>query len=738
MRCFHLVFILWLFISFKSFASKDLMDYIDAFQAQDSDKSAIFEPIEKRWSLEKTSDSKALFLLLEAYKDKTLKPKEALSQIDQALVYGKNLSSFLLIELKLKIFLEKKELRNTSEMKSYVSYLSQHLKDLKKWPKIQKRIELTLLKIYHELADFSAFTELFEAMQHAYSDLEKNMAVNHMAFVNYERLGKQPQSLYYGEKVLSDFPLTKASFEVYKKLSELSCQGSYVFSTKALQLMARNTSLKTGSESLIYQLSFEKLRMPDGKVRFFKPMEQLEFLSKLRMYDKAFERGMQLEQDTSTFKRQEEQKELLFFLAEIAFKLKKFRLSLKYTSKYMEQEEAFHPSATELIADNLAYLGYAKDAFRYYLSANNQSPTDLRKWHIFWHKYKHLPQGEKISLKEPPPPRDKEFPEGSIYWQGKWEAVQGDKTLAEKAFYQISSQTPRSIYSSLIKYGQKNIMQAASENEAKTSYLPSDEEEAAFDRKDLPLLHARLARDLISIGEKSLGRDILLDLSKQNEKLLLNENVFHTFQQADIFSILSRHPILSQKKQKKPDERSFLKLRYPLAFDDIIEPICQKIGLDPFIVYSIMRAESFYEEDALSWVGAKGLMQIMPYTAIRIAEQIKDTDFDVTSLSDPMINIAYGSWYLRELIEVFDSNLPLVIAAYNAGPDNVFAWMEKCMNCSLDEMIESISYKETRKYVKNVLSNYLTYKELYEQNPMPILIQNPMKKISLTKKSKIF
>jgi soluble lytic murein transglycosylase len=127
-----------------------------------------------------------------------------------------------------------------------------------------------------------------------------------------------------------------------------------------------------------------------------------------------------------------------------------------------------------------------------------------------------------------------------------------------------------------------------------------------------------------------------------------------------------------------------------------------------------MRAESLYRKDAISPVGALGLMQVMPETGRNLASLMGDKDFNPRSLLQPEQAILYGGRYLSRLMQNFNQSMPLTAASYNAGPHRAQLWLSLYGNLSGDEFIEHIPFTETRNYVKKVMSNYYIYSKLYE------------------------
>lgn len=155
---------------------------------------------------------------------------------------------------------------------------------------------------------------------------------------------------------------------------------------------------------------------------------------------------------------------------------------------------------------------------------------------------------------------------------------------------------------------------------------------------------------------------------------------------------------------------------YPQPHKEIVFTQAKEQGIDPYLVFAIMRAESKYVDTAESPVGAKGLMQIMPDTAQWIAKQRGMGAFDPDLLHDPRVNISLGCWYLADLSREFDGQLPLVVAAYNAGRGRVSEWQAAGVWNGKAETLDNIPFQETRNYVKNVLNNYEAYQIIYARD----------------------
>jgi soluble lytic murein transglycosylase len=145
----------------------------------------------------------------------------------------------------------------------------------------------------------------------------------------------------------------------------------------------------------------------------------------------------------------------------------------------------------------------------------------------------------------------------------------------------------------------------------------------------------------------------------------------------------------------------------PLRHEDIIRQQARDKGVDPALIAGVIYAESRFV-DQTSHAGARGLMQVTPDTANGIEQRSGGTTFDPsTDLSDPQINIQYGTYYLDELLARYEGNEVAALAAYNAGPGNADAWGGS--ELELDE----IEFAETREYVDQVLTKRDEYTKNY-------------------------
>jgi len=178
------------------------------------------------------------------------------------------------------------------------------------------------------------------------------------------------------------------------------------------------------------------------------------------------------------------------------------------------------------------------------------------------------------------------------------------------------------------------------------------------------------------------------------------------------FAIARRLTWRIPAEHRRSMPRSLYRIMYPEGFSGLVGKYAREYGVEPELIYAIMRQESVFNPAIVSPAGAIGLMQIMPYTGQEIADALGDKPFSPDSLYTPDINVRFGSYYISRLLNEFNGNLVCAIAGYNGGPHNVRKWYERNKNNDADLFIEDIGFTETRTYVKKVLANYWIYKEI--------------------------
>lgn len=160
-------------------------------------------------------------------------------------------------------------------------------------------------------------------------------------------------------------------------------------------------------------------------------------------------------------------------------------------------------------------------------------------------------------------------------------------------------------------------------------------------------------------------------------------------------------------------------LLYPQPFDRQVRAAAKLSGLQPDLIYSVMRQESLYRSDAMSSAGARGLLQMLPDTARRTARVWKRSRPAAEDLFDPDINVPLGAAHLRDLVDQFGGQIIVGLAGYNAGPRAASRWLPP-RSIEPDVWIENIPYNETRNYVQRILWHKVVFGWLRTGEPQKI------------------
>jgi soluble lytic murein transglycosylase len=151
----------------------------------------------------------------------------------------------------------------------------------------------------------------------------------------------------------------------------------------------------------------------------------------------------------------------------------------------------------------------------------------------------------------------------------------------------------------------------------------------------------------------------------------------------------------------------------PTHFRGIVERECAARSIDKNIEFSLIRQESLFEPTAVSWVGARGLSQIMPATGRWVARRLGHKNFRTSQLFDPALNVRFGTEYLSVQLAEFDGDVVRALAAYNGGPEASERWWGYGGERDSDVFVEDIGYSQTFDYVRRVVLYSEVYRELY-------------------------
>ncbi len=153
-------------------------------------------------------------------------------------------------------------------------------------------------------------------------------------------------------------------------------------------------------------------------------------------------------------------------------------------------------------------------------------------------------------------------------------------------------------------------------------------------------------------------------------------------------------------------------LAYPVEYSDLILPLAEQYGYDPFVQFALVRQESLYESFATSFAAAQGLAQVIPDTGYYIAEKLAWPNYVNEDLYKPYVGLQFGAFYLDEQLNYFGRSIHPALAAYNAGPGNAFTWWNAAGD-DVDAYTETINFSETRLYIEKIYTGHAIYRHLY-------------------------
>ena len=293
------------------------------------------------------------------------------------------------------------------------------------------------------------------------------------------------------------------------------------------------------------------------------------------------------------------------------------------------------------------------------------------------------------------------------YWLGKSFKQMGKKDLAQKWFLEASNYLT-TYYGQLafLELNPNENFQLTKDADVKKEYR-----EEFFKKELVKIVHL-----LYELDEDKYTKHILRHLANDN----INNG--SEILAAELATNIERFDFAIQiAKIASYEKRFHNKFNYPIiSTPNYING--RKIPETAFIL-SIIRQESEFDIKANSHAGAKGLMQLMPYTAKLVAKQAKLPYSKSRLTTDPEYNINLGSHYIAGLILEYDGAYPFAIAAYNAGPKRVRYWKKINKDPQKNQIdyvdwIELIKFRETRNYVQRVLENYNVYRYILEQKPI--------------------
>ena len=305
-------------------------------------------------------------------------------------------------------------------------------------------------------------------------------------------------------------------------------------------------------------------------------------------------------------------------------------------------------------------------------------------------------------------------PAGFLYWAGMARLRNGEADRGAVLLSETADRFRNSWYGSLAAFELSRLPPGASTPVAKVSGVGF-----GWRSEELPgPMKARL-RQLLLIGLDAEALDELKALGNTSPALearALIEADRGELRNAIVYMKRARPEFISAQIKDLPAH--VWTTIYPLKHGESLRAASLRENLDPALVAALICQESTFDEHARSVVGARGLMQIMPYTGRPLAREL-GVRYSPKILTQAETSLTLGTRYFRQMMERFDSRPDAALAAYNAGPHRVDKWLGPNPQMRSDEFAESIPFSETRAYVMIILGARDQYRRLYGLEPAP-------------------
>lgn len=291
-----------------------------------------------------------------------------------------------------------------------------------------------------------------------------------------------------------------------------------------------------------------------------------------------------------------------------------------------------------------------------------------------------------------------------LYWKGKSLAASGKKSQAKEVLAGLAEQYSKNYYGvralEYLHAGSKKQPAVFQDwwRPMRDSLRWEKQEEKAREEESLDRI--------VQLSDLELKKDAAAELrrlrAKTGQDLPADPKLIRKTRDGYVFEVRS---VAEEDSEYRMPHAGFL---YSLLKQQAIS------NVDPFFLYGIMRQESRFRANALSPVGAIGLLQIMPYTGRKLASDADWEGFQTNWLYDPLTNIELSVSYLNRLSRLFNQKWYAMAASYNAGEQVVSKWLTARAGLTEEEFIEEIPYTETRDYVKKVYTNWRAYRAIYK------------------------
>ncbi len=386
--------------------------------------------------------------------------------------------------------------------------------------------------------------------------------------------------------------------------------------------------------------------------------------------------------------------------------------AIKVLEQKKKADPSFKPDPYYLsIAEYYFARGQYQSAANYYQKLHPYQAGEYEvsriKWKIWWSYYRLGNQAEMakiINWSNNYSFKNKEIGARFCYWGYKLKLQQ--KGTLERCHQKYP----------LTYYGLHSVFRHKEGSEF-AGYVKPGKEAPVIDGKVSPLELEKLEfiRLVFMLDNEGIAESVVRSMMKSADSFLLLKmaDMLLDVEQYYLVQLIAESRFRVLLESSISGRNLMMPYFYPLAYDHQVNQLSELLSVPNTLILSVMREESHFNPEVVSSAGAIGLMQLMPATAKFMGKRI-GMKVQEDKLKKPEINMKLGAAYLRRLLRRYDGNVIHSLAAYNGGPTNVKRWRKRLTSNDNDEFVESITFTETKNYVRRVMRTYYLYRTLYE------------------------
>jgi soluble lytic murein transglycosylase-like protein len=563
--------------------------------------------------------------------------------------------------------------------------------------------------------------------------------------------------------LLANFPFTNGSREAFVRLSGAECLDDAMRqdtwqTTELREQIAKRLVRDYGVRPDLRQLGLALMRVSESemvpdvpvdtlpmeqKAELFKRAEQLqsawEYQQTFRILDYLVQAR---EYDADLFPRDK----VLLAIGRTLNQLERYGEAADYYSELLRNFKGGRSAklAKERFQLSLHYARRYDQEIAFLKSLETRRGPIENLWNLFWAQYLNHNDNDALAtarrfLERTKRSRNSKLTTRAHFWIARLHERMGATDKARQEYERLAQEAATSHYSTLSRWRLDTLSRPPAEPPppavppallAASATTEEDEAAPGNERLATPVQLSRVglsefARLLFGFQlPRRIDHNSLLGVSRaavNSERYKLGISLVDPY----VSEALSKGISESRLRENLTQLRAAWTVAFPRPYSETVEKSASILGIGAGLVYSIVRTESLFNPEAVSNVGALGLMQIMPRTGLHISRLLADTEYNTPLLAKENLNLVYGSWYLRRLTRYYRGNFLLAIAAYNAGPLAVDRWIRQNPTLELDEFLENIPYDQTYAYVPKVMNYMNIYSRLYGEKQEPLTLTLP-------------